>query len=278
MRRVLVFIAASIVLAFSAAHAGGNKHAYFTASDGVKIHYVTAGYKGSWVVLIHGYTDNAERQFFKTGIAQALAVNHRVVAIDNRNHGLSDRPEPNGIGRSEDTLELMDHLGIDKAHVHGYSMGGSFMARMMATRPERFITATFGGSGIGETDEKLRSAAAALDPPMPEPQGEDADAFKRMRESSAARTKAAAAPDGKPVPPRMPLEINLKTIKFPVLAINGEYDRPYSKTQRMWRELNNFQSVVIPKRNHFTAVMVGAPMPPEYIDTLVKFVNTNDSK
>jgi hypothetical protein len=28
---------------------------FFTASDGVKIHYLTAGSSGSWVVLIHGY-------------------------------------------------------------------------------------------------------------------------------------------------------------------------------------------------------------------------------
>jgi pimeloyl-ACP methyl ester carboxylesterase len=266
-----------MVVAMSA-QAGGPKHAYFTASDGVKLHYMTLGHKGSWVVLMHGYTDNGERMFVKTGIAPALAVNHRVVVFDHRNHGLSDKPEANGIGRFEDAFDLMNHLGIDKAHVHGYSMGGNFMARMMAAQPERFITATFGGSGIGETDEKLRAAAVALDPPMPEPQGDDAAAFKRMRESSAARTKAGAAPDAKPAAPRPPLAIDLKTIRFPVLAINGEYDRPFSKTQRMWRELSNFQSVVIPRKNHFTAIMMGGPMPPEYIEALVKFINANDPK
>src|SRR5262245_29129520 len=37
------------------------KHGYFTTSDGIKIHYLTQGQRGSWVVLVHGYTDNAER-------------------------------------------------------------------------------------------------------------------------------------------------------------------------------------------------------------------------
>ena len=74
------------------------------------------------------------------------------------------------------------------------------------------------------------------------------------------------------------LNIDLKTIQFPVLAINGEYDRPYSKTQRLWRELANFQNVVIPKKNHVSAIMVGGPMPPEYIDALTKFINANDAK
>jgi pimeloyl-ACP methyl ester carboxylesterase len=164
MRRTLAFFAVVLLLAASGVQAGDAKHDFFTASDGVKIHYLTLGNKGSWVVLIHGYTDNAERMFFKTGIADALAKNHRVVAIDNRNHGQSDKPEPRGLGRAEDTIELMDYLKIQRAHIHGYSMGGGFTARLMASNPERFITATFGGSGIGETDDKLRAAAAALDP------------------------------------------------------------------------------------------------------------------
>jgi len=69
---------------------------FFTTSDGVRIHYMTLGDEGSWVVLIHGYTDSAQRMWFRTGIAPALAANHRVVALDNRNHGQSDSPEPNG--------------------------------------------------------------------------------------------------------------------------------------------------------------------------------------
>src|ERR1700677_5029302 len=60
------------------------KDGWFTTSDNIKIHYLTLGDKGSWVVLIHGYTGNAKGNWFDNGIAQALAKNHRVVAIDNR--------------------------------------------------------------------------------------------------------------------------------------------------------------------------------------------------
>jgi pimeloyl-ACP methyl ester carboxylesterase len=277
LRPVLaVLIVLSVWLSAPAMAGVAPKHGYFTASDGVRIHYLTAGHKGTWVVLIHGYTDNAQRMFFDTGIAQALAVNHRVVAIDNRNHGLSDKPEPYGLGKAEDVMELMNNLKIEKAHLHGYSMGGSITARLMARSPERFITAVFGGSGIGESDEKLRSAASMLDPAMPEPQGAEAQMFTVLRESSAARTAAAKVPGAKPAQPRPPLQVDLKAIRFPVLAINGEYDRPFSKTQRMWRELGNFQNVIIPKKNHVSAIMIGGPMPPEYIDALVKFINSND--
>jgi len=108
------------------------KHDYFTTSDGVKIHYITMGDHGSWVVLIHGFSDSAQRMFFSTGIAPALAKNHRVVAIDNRNHGMSDKPQLNGPGRALDTIELMDHLKIEKAHIGGYSMGGAFTGSLLA--------------------------------------------------------------------------------------------------------------------------------------------------
>ena len=61
----------------------------------------------------------------------------------------------------------------------------------------------------------------------------------------------------------------------PVLAINGEFDRPNAKTHRMKRELANFQAVVLPGKSHLTAIMAGY-IPREYIDTLVRFINDND--
>src|SRR5215475_10813745 len=130
---------------------------FFTASDGVKIHYLTAGSTGSWVVLIHGYSDSAQRMWFTTGIAPALAKSHRVIAIDNRNHGQSDKPQPGGPGRAQDVVELMDYLKIQKAHIHGYSMGGAFTGQLLGMIPDRFITAGFGGSGLTETDPDLRA-------------------------------------------------------------------------------------------------------------------------
>jgi pimeloyl-ACP methyl ester carboxylesterase len=261
------------------------KNDYFTTSDGVKIHYITMGDHGTWVVLIHGFSDSAQRMFFTTGIAPALAKNHRVVAIDNRNHGLSDKPNPNGPGRAEDTIELMDHLKIAKAHIHGYSMGGSFTGALLATHPERFITAIFGGSGIQEVDEDLRKKAAAMDTPMPAPQGAEAAAFQHLRERSAAAAAASrgtagtsspttTTPAGRPV---AVLQIDLTKITIPVLAINGEFDSPHAKTQRMSRELKNFSNVILPAKNHVGAIAVGGPMPQQYVDSLVDFIDANDA-
>ena len=75
-----------------------------------------------------------------------------MVTLDCRNHGRSDKPEPGQLGIPSDVIELMDLLKIEKAHIHGFSMGGMITGQLLASHPERFITASFGGSGIREAD------------------------------------------------------------------------------------------------------------------------------
>ncbi len=276
---ITLLVAVSTVSAF----AGEPAHGYFTTSDDIKIHYVQSGDSGSHVVLIHGYTGSAEGNWYRNGIAEALAKSHRVVAIDCRNHGMSDKPTPRGPGKAEDVIEMMDHLGIEKAHIHGYSMGGGITGRLLASHPERFITASFGGSGIRERDAELAAAAEALDP-----EGTDPDEAKTLRalrirsamDNGMSREEAEAAAENPPPrrrsaasrgPRTSGLDIDLTKVNVPVLAINGEFDRPYSKTQRMWRELNDFTNVVLPGKSHLTAIAYPY-IPKEYEVSLVRFM------
>lgn len=278
----IAVVAITVVVALSA-QAGEPSHDYFTTSDGIKIHYMALG-QGTPVVLIHGYTGSAEGNWFRNGVAELLAKKHRVVAIDCRNHGRSDKPTPRGPGEASDVIEMMDHLKIQKAHIHGYSMGGAITARLLAEHPQRFITASFGGSGIRETDEALAEQAAALDPEGRDPQEDEASRNLRIRAAmdngmtQEEAEKLLAEPPNPAARPRItraPLEIDLKKVTVPVLAINGEFDRPYSKTQRMWRELNDFTNVILPGKSHLTAI--AAPyIPKEYGESLSRFIEAND--
>jgi pimeloyl-ACP methyl ester carboxylesterase len=250
------------------------KDGYFTASDGVKIHYLEAG-RGTPVVLIHGYTGSAEGNWFANGVAEALARNHRVVAIDCRGHGKSDKPhDPMKYGPQmvKDVLELMDHLKIDRAHVHGYSMGGFIVTGLLAAAPQRFITASYGGSGVGEVDEKYKGE---VPPDNPGRDPLEDEASKKLRGRADRDQDALEAVRQYPWKPGERGNIDLAKIRIPVLAINGEFDRPNAKTHRMKRELANFQAVVLPGKSHLTAIMAGY-IPREYIDTLVRFINDND--
>jgi pimeloyl-ACP methyl ester carboxylesterase len=249
----------------------GPKSDVFTTSDGVKIHYLTAGDSGSWVVLIHGYSDNAERMWFRTGIAPALARKHRVVALDNRNHGQSDKPQPGGTGKASDVIELMDHLKISRAHIHGYSMGGGITAQLLAQIPQRFITAGFGGSGIQETDADLRARAVALDEALPKAQGDDAAGMERFRN----RVSTLRPTNSTPVS-ATPLVIDIPSLTVPILAVNGSFDNPHAKTQRLWREARVFQSVILPGKTHLTAI-ASSGAPPLYIESISRFIDAFDS-
>jgi pimeloyl-ACP methyl ester carboxylesterase len=279
-----------LVLAGVAAMAAPKEptHEFFHTSDGVKIHYMQLGQKGSYVVLIHGYTGSAEGNWFRNGVAAALAMNHRVVALDCRNHGRSDKPQPNGPGKADDVIELMDHLKIQKAHIHGYSMGGAITGQLLASHPERFLTAAFGGSGIAEVDPdwiaKLPADKQGVDP-------QEAEISRLLRihhamdngmtqaeaeKLAATPAQAPARPAARPATaaPRGP-QVDLTKVAVPVLAINGELDRPRFKTTRMARELFNFTNVVLPGKSHLTAISA-ATIPKLYIDSLAGFINSHD--
>ena len=257
----------------------------FTVSDGTRLHYVEMG-AGTPVILIHGAGGSAVGNWFRNGIAPALAATNRVIAIDMRGHGLSE-PGPEG-GRSKmaaDVLEFLDAQKIGKAHIGGYSMGGFVTTGLLAAAPDRFITAIFGGSGIREIEEWRDKVPPDKEGVAPDEEraraayyaaraarGEEVGNFRPGgasggdgdAEADARRRRVAAMP-----------AINLSPVTFPVLAINGEYDRPMAKTHRLWRELPNFTNVVLPGKGHLSAVMEGF-IPQEYIDAMVGFITANN--
>jgi pimeloyl-ACP methyl ester carboxylesterase len=246
-------------------------------SDGVRIHYQEAG-EGTPVVLLHGYTSCCDASWFADGMAKELARTHRVIGIDARGHGRSEKPhDPGkypGDRMATDVIEVLDALGVGKAHFHGYSMGGGLVAQLMARRPDLFITAGFGGSGVRETDEVLVGQAAARDPQGLDPnqdRGRATLAARADRDNEALK----AVQDGRQATPSTAPPLDLTTIGFPVLAVNGEFDAPVSKTQRMQRELKDFRAVILPGHGHNTVTTAGFT-PRLYIDTVAGFVRAHD--
>jgi pimeloyl-ACP methyl ester carboxylesterase len=126
----------------------------FFQSDGVRIRYLVSG-RGEPVVLVHGWSSSAEMW---EPLIEDLSRDHQVIAMDCRGHGKSDKPhDPAAYGDQMvmDVVRLLDHLGLKKAHIVGYSMGGSIVAKMLTQYPKRFLSAVMGGSvGFRSTDGK----------------------------------------------------------------------------------------------------------------------------
>jgi pimeloyl-ACP methyl ester carboxylesterase len=262
---------------------------FFTVADGARLHYVEAG-QGAPVILLHGARGSAIGNWFSNGIAPKLAETNHVYALDMRGHGLSGGERHGHLHMAADVIAFMDQKGIEKAHVAGYSMGGGIMLQILAKAPHRFLTACFQGSGVSETAEWR-------DHVPPDVQGRDPDeeranALVRARRAAkgeevgnnlgermarAAPRAVAAVEDMAGRFQAQLLGVDLKAIDFPVMAINGEYDRPNARTHRLAREVRDFTNLVLPGKGHLTAMMAGF-IPSEYVEGYATFVARNNPR
>ena len=264
----------------------GWEERFWTHQDGTKFHYFEMG-TGTPVILIHGSGGTA-LNWMMNGLGASVAKTNRVLAIDMRGHGQTVGPDGKRQRRTPnmdlDVLAFMDALKIQRAHIGGFSMGGSITSQLMARAPERFITAHFGGSGVREAEG---SEFAKLIPPDPKGTAPlDAEARKLYQTRQAAEAAKAGVSNAndesqlssQPVPAavaRPPLD--LKKINFPILAVVGEFDQPYTRTHRLWREAPNFQRVILRNRGHLSSYMAGIA-PEVYRDALTTFIVSNNPK
>ena len=121
---------------------------HYFDSDGVKIHFTNDG-EGEPVILIHGYRATGSLNWKMPGIVRMLSDDYRVIVMDVRGHGKSeDAPDDAyGIEAVHDVIRLMDHVGIQKAHIAGYSMGGMITIKLVTMYPRRVRSAIVGGMG-----------------------------------------------------------------------------------------------------------------------------------
>ncbi|KQZ13182.1 MULTISPECIES: alpha/beta fold hydrolase [unclassified Mesorhizobium] len=132
----------------------------FFSHDGFDLAFLDrepASGSGDPVLLIHGFASSHYVNWVSPGWFKTLNdAGCRVIAIDNRGHGSSSKSyEANDYTPAKmasDAAALLDHLGIGRAHVMGYSMGARISAFLALANPDKVATLVFGGLGIGMVD------------------------------------------------------------------------------------------------------------------------------
>ncbi len=210
----------------------------FFDSGGVKIHYLDEG-AGEPVLLIHGFNASARTNWGLPGVIRNLTPHYRVIAMDCRGHGQSDKPtevQDYGVKMVEDVIALLDHLKIEKAHIVGYSMGGMITMKLLATHPERVKSAVVGGMGWFHTrwGQPLRLEAP----------GTLRGAESSSREACFKGFLALQVS-----------EEEIKAIKTPMTILIGEND-PIRKryVQPLMKIRPDIPVVVLDKSNHLSAI------------------------
>ena len=127
----------------------------FTTSDGMILTYDFDDFTDPWkgaptLLLLHAAMGSARRYF---GWVPHLSRDYRVVRLDLRGHGRSQVPaadQPLALERLvADVGELLDHLGLEAAHIVGNSAGGYLGQQLAMTRPERVLSLSLFGSTPG---------------------------------------------------------------------------------------------------------------------------------
>lgn len=198
--------------------------AEFTTFDGIRLAYVDRG-AGPLVVLLHGFLCSGEIDFGRRGLVDRFVdAGRRVVALDARGHGASDKPRaPEAYGAramARDVEALLDHLGAARADLLGYSLG-AFTALEVALRDPRIRALCLGGIGGAPLDvQRLRAEAAGLEAESA-PEGswfwDAAELLGADRYACAAWLRGARLPQV--------AASSFPTIGAPVLIVNGADDQ-----------------------------------------------------
>ena len=225
----------------------------------VEIAYLDEG-EGDPIVLVHGFASSKNVNWVYPGwVSELRKDGRRVIALDNRGHGesakLYDPAQYDIATMASDVIALMDHLGIPRADIMGYSLGSRMAAVLAHDEPQRLRSAILGGIGIGLIDGggPGENVAVALEAPsledVTDPVGRTFRAFADQTRSD--RRALAACLRGSR---RLMTRQEAADIDVPVLIAVGSNDEIAGSAEALGDVIPQSQVLAIPNRDHMRAV------------------------
>ncbi|MEA2669471.1 MAG: hypothetical protein QOJ33_2405 [Chloroflexota bacterium] len=226
-----------------------------TASDGTRLHYIVEG-SGPPLVLVGGKTSNIDGAWWR--YVPVLAERLKVIALDNRGAGASDKPDTPYSTQlmAEDALAVLHDAGETSAHWFGLSMGGMILQQLALNHPEAVRSLILGATHCGgehlstpgagnapRVEGRLRRYANLYDSTFiadhPEWVEEDASHFGKMPLHAIVRQDQSVKQHN--------LCDRLGQIRQPVLILHGRQDRmvPVARAEELQRGLPNARLHII---------------------------------
>lgn len=228
-----------------------------TATDGTRLHYIVEG-TGRPLVLVGGRTSTIEAAWWR--YIPALAPRFKVIALDNRGTGASDKPDTPYSTQlmAEDGLMVLRDAGETSAHWFGLSMGGMILQQLALSHPDAVRSLILGATHCGgerppaasapKVEGPLRRYANLYDAGFiaehPEWVEEDAKHFGKMPLHAIVRQDQAVKQHN--------LCDRLNEIRQPVLIFHGRQDRmvPLARAEELQRALPNARLRVLDPGGH----------------------------
>ena len=137
---------------FYASEAKGVTMPFADAPNGIRIYFEEHG-SGEPVLLLMG--TGADHSFWGPQV-DPYSEEFRLIIIDSRGTGQSTRPDDwrscTAKAMASDAFGVLDHLGIERAHVGGLSLGSAVAQEMALAAPERLLSLSLHGTW-GRSDE-----------------------------------------------------------------------------------------------------------------------------
>jgi pimeloyl-ACP methyl ester carboxylesterase len=228
-----------------------------TAADGTRLHYIVEG-TGPPLVLIGGRTSTIEGAWWR--YIPALAARFKVIALDNRGTGASDKPNTPYSTRlmAEDALTVLHDAGETSAHWFGLSMGGMILQQLALNHPDAVRSLILGATHCGGERPPAANAPTVAGPlrryanlydvrfiaEHPEWIEDDAKHFGKMPLHAIVRQDQAVKQHN--------LCDRLGEIHQPVLILHGRQDRmvPFARADELQRALPNARLEVLDPAGH----------------------------
>lgn len=225
--------------------------AHVRTDDGVRLHLEEAG-SGTPIVFVHEFAGDLRSWEPQLGF---FSRSHRCVAFNARGYPPSDVPDDPGMYSQErardDILAVLDGLGIERAHIHGLSMGGFATLHFGLAHPGRCISLVVAGCGYGagpgvrarfrrEAEEvagRIESEGMetfgrvySRGPGRMQLQDKDPRGWRLFEDRLCGHSAAGSANTLRGVQGRRPslydLEGEIRGLSVPTLVVNGDEDEP----------------------------------------------------